>query len=200
MEISHSFGAAVRGYHRKYWQPIENERSSCMHEAGNPFDRFAIKTVKENGEIVVHLPREISRVTKFYLDRGATMYCESSATHYRRSPLVQGGLEIARRVIVKMRATKLNQRLSEHYMQLVAQIYSDPAVDTVVGSIFNLVMTFSPPTSQPNSERQAEARGSGKKKVVGKGSQGSSRDIREMIASSSAPAKQKKKTTRLPLW
>ena len=106
-----------------------------MHEAGNPFDRFAIKTVKENGEIVGHLPREISRVTKFYLDRGATMYCELSSNHYRRSPLVQGGLEIACRVIVKMRATKLNQRLSEHYMQLVAQIYSDPAEDTVVGHI-----------------------------------------------------------------
>ena len=61
-----------------------------------------------------------------------------------------------------MRATKLNQRLSEHYMQLVAQIYSDPAEDTVVGSIFNLVMTFSPPPiSQSNSQRQAEARGSG---------------------------------------
>ena len=159
-----------------------------MHEAGNPFDRFAIKAVKENGEIVGHLPREISRVTKFYLDRGATMYCELSSSHYRRSPLVQGGPEIACRVIVKMRATKLNQGLSEHYMQLVAQIYSDPTEDTVVGSIFNLVMTFS------------QARGSGKKKVVRKGSQGSSRDIREMLASSSAPAKQKKKTTRLPLW
>ena len=56
-------------------------------------------------------------------------------------------------------------------MQLVAQIYSDPAEDIVVGSIFNLVMTFSPPISQSNSERQAEARGSGKKKVVRKGSQ-----------------------------
>ena len=60
-----------------------------MHEAGNPFDRFAIKTVKENGEIVGHLPREISRVTKFCLDRGATMYSELSSNHYRRSPLVQ---------------------------------------------------------------------------------------------------------------
>ena len=128
------------------------------------------------------------------------MYCELSSNPYRRSPLVQGGHELACRVIVKMRATKLNQRLSEHYMQLVAQIHSDPAEDTVVGSIFNLVMTFSPPISQSNSERQAETRGSGKKKVVRKRSQGSSRDVREMLASSSAPAKQKKKTTRLPLW
>ena len=116
MEISHSFDAAVKGHHyyRKYWQPIENERLSCMHEAGNPFDRFAIKTAKENGEIVGHLPREISRVTKFYLDRGATMSCELSSNHYRRSPLVQGGLEISCRVIVKMRTPELNQRLNEH--------------------------------------------------------------------------------------
>ena len=54
------------------------------------------------------------------------MYCELSSNHYRRSPLVQGGLEIACHVIVKMRATKLNQRLSEQYKQSVAQIYSRP--------------------------------------------------------------------------
>ena len=42
-------------------------------------------------------------------------------------------------------------------MQLVAQMYSDPAEVTVVGSIFNLLMPFSPPISQSNSERQAEA-------------------------------------------
>ena len=66
-----------------------------MREAGNRLNRFSIKRVKENGEMVGHLPREISRVTKFYLDRGATMYCELLSDHSRRSPLVQGGFEIA---------------------------------------------------------------------------------------------------------
>ena len=37
---------------------------------------------------------EISRVTKFLLDRGANVSAKLRSTHYRRSPLVQGGIEI----------------------------------------------------------------------------------------------------------
>ena len=87
---SHTCTAAVRGYHfyRRYWRPQENEKLICLHKPGNAFDRFAIKTVKENGEIIRHLPKEISRITKYYLDRGASMYCRLSSQHYRRSPLV----------------------------------------------------------------------------------------------------------------
>ena len=44
----------------------------CSHEVGNPFDPFAIKVCKDDGEIVGHLHMEISRVTKFLLDRGFT--------------------------------------------------------------------------------------------------------------------------------
>ena len=56
-------------------QPKENKKLICLHEPGNAFDRFAIKTVSKDGEIVAHLPKEISRTTKHFLDRGASMYC-----------------------------------------------------------------------------------------------------------------------------
>ena len=93
---THSFTAAVRGFHyyRRFLRSKENEKLDCLHEPGNAFDRFAIKTVNEKGEIVGHLPKEISRIIKYLLDRGFTMYCKLSSRHYRRSPLVQGGLEI----------------------------------------------------------------------------------------------------------
>ena len=56
---------------------------------------FAIKTCRlEGGQIVDHLPREISRPTKFLLDREAKVTAQLTGTHYRRSPLVNGGLEI----------------------------------------------------------------------------------------------------------
>ena len=85
---TYSFTAAARGFHynRRFWPPKENETLDCLHEPGNAFDRFAIKTVNEKGEIVGHLPKEISRVTKYLLDRGFTMYCKLSSRHYRRSP------------------------------------------------------------------------------------------------------------------
>ena len=40
------FNSVVRGYHyyQKYWQPEENERLFCAHEADNPYDCFAIRT------------------------------------------------------------------------------------------------------------------------------------------------------------
>ena len=64
------------------------------------FTKFAIKTCRMNeNKIVGHLPREISRATKFLLDRGANV-THFSSTHYRRSPLFQGGLEIPRTVKV----------------------------------------------------------------------------------------------------
>ena len=92
----------VRGYHhyRNTWFPQESEVLDCYHEFENTFDMFAIKTCKSNGQIVGHLPREISRVTKFLLDRGAVVQATLFTTHYRRSPLVQGGLKIACKVSV----------------------------------------------------------------------------------------------------
>ena len=58
--------------------------------------------MNKSGEIAVHLPKETSRVTNFFLDRGASMYCKLSSKHYRRSPLVEGGLEIEHEVVTTL--------------------------------------------------------------------------------------------------
>ena len=41
-------------------------------------------------------------------------------------------------MVIETPATMLQQKLTERYLQLVAEIYTKPAEDTVVGSIFNL--------------------------------------------------------------
>ena len=75
--------------------PEPEQTLNCFHEETNTFDRFAIKVCeKDKNEIVGHLPMEISRVTKFLLDRGANVSAKLTSTHYRRSLLVQGGIEI----------------------------------------------------------------------------------------------------------
>ena len=94
---------------------------------------FAIKTCKSNGQIVGHLPREIPRVTKFLLDRGAVVQATLSTTHYRRSPLVQGGLEIACKVSVKMPATIKNHLLMGRYFELVRSLYTEPKNEVILG-------------------------------------------------------------------
>ena len=130
------FIAAIRGYHyyRQFWNPQVSEVLQCAHDFGNVFDIFAIKMLNNNGEIVGHLPREISRVSKFLMDRGAAVQATLTTTNYRRSPLVQGGLEIACKVTVRMAGTVRNHMLLERYMQLVTELYTEPEEEVVLGS------------------------------------------------------------------
>ena len=104
---SFEFTAAIRGYHvyQKFWQPELNVTLVCIHERGNEFDAFSVKTIRtlDNGT-VGHLPREISQPTKYFLDRGATVKVVT-CSYYRRSPLFQGGLEIPCSVTVSMPGT-----------------------------------------------------------------------------------------------
>ena len=51
--------------------PKIEENLNGSHERNNTFGIFAIKTCKEDCEIVGHFPRELSRTLKFLLDRWA---------------------------------------------------------------------------------------------------------------------------------
>ena len=82
-----------------------------------------------------HLPREVSRVTKFLLERGARISLVLSSRHYRRSPLVQGGLEIACHVTVKLPGTIKNHLIMDRYQQLVLDLYTEPKDEEILGSI-----------------------------------------------------------------
>ena len=44
---SFEFTAAIRGFHiyQKVWQPELNDTLVCIHERGNEFDAFSVKTV-----------------------------------------------------------------------------------------------------------------------------------------------------------
>ena len=67
------FSIAVRGYHyyRRFWIPQKDQILECFFETHNPFDRFAVKVCEVGNENAVgHLPREISRVAKFSMDKG----------------------------------------------------------------------------------------------------------------------------------
>ena len=90
---------------------------------------FAIKTcfTNENGkeQIVGHLPLVLCRFTKYFLDRGAVVTTKLTSTHYRRSVLVQGGLEIPCQVKAEMIATEKNKRILAHYLDLLNKNYKD---------------------------------------------------------------------------
>ena len=139
MENIYSFTAAVRGfrYHRTFCNPKENEKLDCSHEEHKPFNWFAIKTVTRHGMIVGHLPIEISRITKIFLDRGAVIKVElkgGKLKHCRRSPLVKGGMEIACLVRARIPATlKKYQARRKMLTTCQRERYTEPKNEEILG-------------------------------------------------------------------
>ena len=139
------FSCAVRGYHvyKSFWAPKERQELTCYHEIDNRYDLFAIKTclTDENyyEEVVGHLPLEISRVTKYLLDRGAAITATLTSTRYRRSPLIQGGLEIPCVVKAEMIGTQKNKLLLARYLDVASENYNDvpPEQEVIIGTFAN---------------------------------------------------------------
>ena len=137
---SFEFTAAIRGYHvyQKIWQPELNETLVCIHERRNEFDAFSVKTVRTvDNATVGHLPREISRPTKYLLDRGATVKAVITFSYYRRSPLFQGGLEIPCSVTVSMPGTIRNHLPLDRYRELVTELYCEPKDEIIIGNFLS---------------------------------------------------------------
>ena len=133
--LTRTFDSAICGYHyyRKCWSPKIEENLICSHKRNNTFDKSAIKTCKEDGEIVSHLPNELSCTLKFLLDRGAKISAVLISTHYRRSPLVQGGMEIPCKVMFEMSLTLKNMQLMDRLMELIKTLYK-PHSPMILGS------------------------------------------------------------------
>ena len=106
-----------------------------LFETHNPFDPFAIKVCKVGNENAVYqLPQETLRVTKFFLDRWAIVSAQLTREHYRRSPVVHGGMEIACKVTAKIAGKCASILLMEKYKQLVQQLYIEPKNEEILGS------------------------------------------------------------------
>ena len=102
------------------------------------FAMFAIKTCRMNeNKIRGHLPREISRATKFLLDRGANI-TNLSSTHYRRSPLFQRGLEIPCTVKVCFPASIKPDMLIWKYKEIVEGLYIQPKNEVMIGCLIEI--------------------------------------------------------------
>ena len=68
------------------------------------------------------------------MDRGAIASAQLTSEHYRRSPIVQGGMEIACKVTVKIPGMCVNILLMEKYKQLKQQLYIEPKNEEILGS------------------------------------------------------------------
>ena len=148
-----AFSSIVRGFHvyRDVWKPLENVELECLFERRNLFDMFAIKTCRlEDEQIVGHLPREISRPTKFLLDRGAKVTEQLTGTHYRRSPLFQG-LEIPCPVTVTIPGSIEAHMLIQCYQQMVEELYCVSKEEVIMRSFLEQIV---PTEDEPRPKKK----------------------------------------------
>ena len=136
------FSAAVRGSHvyKAIWKPIEGELLNCSHEKDNPYDVFSIKVFKAEspGTTVGHLPMEISRITKYIIDRGPQVEVKALGRHYRRNPLVQGGLEVPCRIKITMLGSIVNHLLLVRYETLLKDLYIETKDEAIIGTFLSI--------------------------------------------------------------
>ena len=104
--------SAIRGFHiyKSLWTPEIGEELSTVWETSNTHNRFAVAIRK--GMFLLRSPKSAG----FFLRRGGTMKCRVrvSTDRYRRSPLEQGGLEVACELIFVADDQKLLKRLYLH--------------------------------------------------------------------------------------
>ena len=134
---------ALRGFHvnKMSWKPEEREILECLHEENNPYDVFSIKVCKSNNaqSVVRHRPVEISRITKFILQRCARVQATVTGKHYRRSRLIQGGLDVPCLVTVTMSGSIMNHLLIAQYEKLLGELYLEPKDEEIMGTLLSTV-------------------------------------------------------------
>ena len=113
---------------------------------------FAIKTCcLEGRQIVDHLPRKISRPTKFLLDRGAKVTAQLTGKHYKRSPLFEGGLEIPCLVTVIIPGSIKGHMLIQRYQQMVEELYCALKEEVIMGSFLEQIV---PTEDEPRPKKK----------------------------------------------
>ena len=94
---------------------------------------------------------EIYRPTKFFLGRGATASATLSSTHYRRSPIVKGGLEIKCIVRVEIPYGAINQEITKKYIQIINKNYCEPKEEVILGSFVENIVELELPSTAATS-------------------------------------------------
>ena len=81
---------------------------------------------------------EIIRITKFINDRGAQVAIQIRGRHYRRSPLVQGGLEVPCEIKITIVGSIINHDLLVRYESLLKELYIGPKAEEFIGTSLSM--------------------------------------------------------------
>ena len=129
----YEFSCGLRGFHvySNIWKPKFNEKINITHERGNMYDPNAMAgKIMLPGILVAsiagHIPKEISRYTRYIVEHGASVDAFVLPTHHRLSPLIQEGLEIPIKLVVKLTDNGVNSAKLQKYRKFVDENYREP--------------------------------------------------------------------------
>ena len=97
--------------------------------------------------------KAISR-TKFIEDRGAKVSLKIRGRHYRRSPLVQGGLEVPCDVTITMIGSVVNHFLLRK--TLLNEFYLEPQEGEIIGTFLTLNTNIKIEEPRPRAAKKKE--------------------------------------------
>ena len=80
---------------------------------------------------------ELSRISKFILDKGAKIEVKLHKTRYRRSPVIQGGLEIPCDLVIRIPKTMESGELLKKYLKLFKNCYEEQQEIVILGTFFS---------------------------------------------------------------
>ena len=122
--------------------------------------------------IVGHLPRELSRPTRYLLDPGMIVTATITSEHYWESPLFQGRLEIRCVITFAMIATVCGHLLLQSFEQFVKTLFAELKDEVIVGYYL---------TKANLSIVQANDRVVQRKRNITQGTMVKNKDIRDML-------------------
>ena len=110
-KIQYQINCASRGFHvyRNIWSLQIGQNLVARQEVGNDHDPFAmsagVNTPRKltNFDIVRHIPREISRSCRYFVNYGGYIEARVQESKYRPYHIPYGGLEIPITLIIKKR-------------------------------------------------------------------------------------------------
>ena len=129
------------------------------------------------------------------LDRGAEIVAEIESSHYRRSPLIQGGLEIRCKVSATLPGTIKNHMLLDRYKELVNKLYCEPKNEVIIGDFLTSVPNENIHLKQPQQQQLAQKKGNRKRKT-NEEQPTSKNDIRNYLNKSGTSNSKEQKTKK----
>ena len=90
------------------------------------------------------------------MDRGATVTAQLTGVHYRRSPLVQGGLDIPCKITLRISGTVSNLLCKQKIQRLVTDRYIEPKNEETIGSFIQAINDA--PLSVPASPKKKKVK------------------------------------------